>query len=398
MPYHFSRGLWNVHSGKGYMLSFARYRDQSTPVQATSPQIQTRYINQQNHRLPEQNKTMLSVAIFLASGLTAAALPSNTTTAGGYVNPSYSNADLVALDNIIDALNSYAITTATPSTAVTRTAQGFVSLGSGTPTFTDIVARATVSAAQTVYIPDLDLEIQQYINPIQTTPPTKAKRDLFERQLLERGQVPVDQCSVPKTVTVIEWVDCAATSILCDVCPTKKSCDVCDGGYEWVVLATHTTPPCTTTTEDPCTTTTKTCPTCPGGIEYIIIGTAPDTYKTKRPCPVCPGGYEYIIADGSDYGMDLFYIIGTGGKNDHPADHANYGGNSHGAGYQPTPPPHKALKARETAGFAYSGTLIISSKSQLVVSTEFPLMVDWASLLTWDAAASATEVPITGIP
>jgi hypothetical protein len=89
--------------------------------------------------------------------------------------------------------------------------------------------------------------------------------------------------------------------------------------------------------------------------------------------------------------MDLFYIIGTGGKNNHPADHGNYGGS------QPTPPPHKALKARETAGFAYSGTLIISSKSQLVVSTEFPLMADWASLLTWDAAASATEVPITGI-
>jgi hypothetical protein len=92
--------------------------------------------------------------------------------------------------------------------------------------------------------------------------------------------------------------------------------------------------------------------------------------------------------------MDLFYIIGTDGKNNHPADHATYGGNGHGAGYQPTPPPHKALKARETAGFAYSGTLVISSKSKLVVSTEFPLMADWASLLTWDAAASATDVPV----
>src|SRR5579859_2698367 len=202
-----------------------------------------------------------SISLIIASALTALALPQtpNATATGGYVNPNYSDADLIALDSIIDALNSHAMTTATPTDAVVRTAEGFVSLPSGTPTFTDVANRATSSAVQTVFIPDLGLEITQYINPIETSPPTKVKRDL-----LERGQVPMDVCPKPKTVTVIEWVDCAATSIECDVCPTTEPCDVCDQGYKWVVAPTTTDPPCTSTTPT-CSTTTKPCPTCRGG-------------------------------------------------------------------------------------------------------------------------------------
>jgi hypothetical protein len=342
-----------------------------------------------------------SVALTLASALTAAALPQTptpTATSDGYVNPAYSSVDILALDSIIDALNSYAVSTATPSGAVTRTAEGFVSVGTAYPTFTDIAVRATSSAVQTVIIPDLDLEIVQYINPIQSN----SKRDL-----VERGQLPMDVCPKPKTVTVIEWVDCKATPIECDVCPTQQPCD-CEEGYEWVVVPTSTDPPCTTTTDpcsttttdpcttttsDPCTTTTTACPTCPGGMEYIIIAIIePDNYKYKRPCSVCPGGYEYIIADGSDCGMDLLYIIDDGGKNDHPPPQPTAQG---------SPGWGKAIKARATGDYAYSGTIVVSSSSQLVVSTAFPLMSDWSSLLYWDdstatptASASAT---VTGL-
>ena len=321
-----------------------------------------------------------SIALIIAGALTAFALPQspNATTTGGYVNPNYSEADLAALDGIIDALNSYAMTTATPTDAAVRTAEGFFSLPSGTPTFTDIADRETSFAVQTVIIPDLGLEITQYINPIETSPPTRVKRDL-----LERGQVPMDVCPKPNTVTVIEWVDCAATSIQCDICPTTEPCDVCAGGYKWVVAATPTTTPsCSITTPPSCSTTTKSCPTCRGGIEYIIIGTpVPTNYKTMRPCPVCPGGYEYVIADGSDCVMDLLYIIGANGKNNQPPGH-DAGGMK------------RALKPRATQSFPFSGTLIISSSSQLVVSTGFPLMADWSSLLTWEASATGI-VPVS---
>jgi hypothetical protein len=74
--------------------------------------------------------------------------------------------------------------------------------------------------------------------------------------------------------------------------------------------------------------------------------------------------------------MDLLYIIGKDGKNNHPADR--------GTGTK------MALKPRATEGFAYSGTLVISSSSQLVVSTGFPLMADWSSLLTWEASATGS--------
>jgi hypothetical protein len=341
-----------------------------------------------------------SILLILASALAACALP-QANSSSGFVDASYSDADLAALDSIIDALNSHAATTVSATGAVTRTAQGYVSLGSASPTFSDIAVRATNSATQTVIVPDLNLQITQYINPITTSPPSKAKRHLFERDLVARGHVPVDVCPVPKTVTVIEWIDCKATpAVACNVCPTTKSCD-CEQGYEWVVLAAPTTTPCSTTTPTPCSTTTKACPTCRGGIEYIILAeTEPDNYKKRRPCQVCPGGFEYVIADGSDCGMDLFYIIGSDGKNNHPT--VKDGSKGPGARYQPK--LAIAGKARITAaaptatptptgGFVYSGTLIVSSNSKLVVSTEFPLMADWASLLTWDLS-SATVAPV----
>jgi len=142
----------------------------------------------QTNLLLPAHSMYFSVALTLASALTAAALPQTptpTASSDGYLNPAFSSADLVAIDSIIDALNSYAVSTATPSGAVTRTAEGFVSMGTGYPTFTDIAVRATSSAVQTVTIPDLDLEIVQYINPIQSN---------SKREVLERGQLPMDVC------------------------------------------------------------------------------------------------------------------------------------------------------------------------------------------------------------
>jgi hypothetical protein len=108
------------------------------------------------------------------------------------------------------------------------------------------------------------------------------------------------------------------------------------------------------------------------------------------------GGYEYVILDGSDCGMNLFYVIESGGKNDHPPSD---GGNG------PPPPPAAMAgvgKARATGtvtagdAFVYSGALVVSSNSKLVVSTLFPLMADWASLLTWDSSSSIDVPVMTG--
>jgi hypothetical protein len=323
----------------------------------------------------------LRLVFVLTSALTVVALPQTATQSGVYLNQSFSSGDLVAIDSIISALNSYAVNTATPTGAVTRTAEGFVSLSSGTPTFTDIVVKATSSAAQTVLIPDLEMEIIQYINPIQNS-------TAYKRSLSTRGQGPIDVCPKPKTITVIEWVDCKATPISCDVCPVKKPCD-CEEGYEWVIEPTPTSSDLCTTTNDPCTTTTAACPTCPGGIEYIIIAIVePSHYKYKRPCSVCPGGYEYIVADGSDCGLDLLYVVDDDGQNDYPP----------GQGYENSPPdPGRAIRVRETDyGFAYSGTVIVSSQSRLVVSTEFPLLAAWSSQLTWPPTPSTTQIPAQG--
>lgn len=94
--------------------------------------------------------------------------------------------------------------------------------------------------------------------------------------------------------------------------------------------------------------------------------------------------------------MDIFYIIDAEGKNDCPADR------------QPGAAPTKVLagagKAVVAPGqYAYSGTLIVSSLSQLVVSTEFPLSSAWGSVMTWGAAAATSSgapvlVEITDAP
>jgi hypothetical protein len=255
------------------------------------------------------------IALILTSALTAFALPQNATVT--------SSADLDAINSIISALNSYAYASATPTDSVTRTAEGYVSVDSATPTFTDINARFTTAATQTVIISELDMVITQYINPIQSVSPNKIKRDL-----LQRGQ-PIDVCPCPTTVTVIEWVDCEATPVPCDICPTKKSCD-CEEGFIWVIP---------TSTIDPCTT-------------------------TWDPC--------------------LLYVIGKDGQNDYPPGQTPPPG---------PPPPPPAVKPRDQ-GYAYSGTIIVSVSSQLAVSTGFPLMSDWSSLLTWPAATTSS-LPIT---
>jgi hypothetical protein len=217
---------------------------------------------------------MHSFSFFIVFGaLTAYALPQSLNGTDGFVDSSYSDADLAALDSIIGALNSNAVTTGMSTDAATRTAFGYVAVGSGTVTFSDIAVRATSSA-----IPDLNLEITQYINPITTSPPRREiKRDLFKH-----GQVPIDICPVPKTITVIEWVDCVATPISCDVCPVLDPTSAePDCTTTTPDCTTDPPPPCSTSTPT-CTSATKSCPTCPGGVEYIILAESdPNNYKTK---------------------------------------------------------------------------------------------------------------------
>jgi hypothetical protein len=326
--------------------------------------------------------------------------------ASGYVDPSYSDADLEALADLIDALDEFAFTTSLTNDTTTKTAEGYILLNSTTPTFTDINIRATASAAETLFVPDLELEVTQYINPIQPSSVTaaangrKARRGLLERQ---PTQMTMDICPIPRTVTVIEWVDCAATpSLSCtSICPThttsecqscrngiqyivatttatatppspcsssKRKCPTCPGGWEYIAIASPT---------PTCTTTKKTCPTCPGGYEYIILGTPTGNNYTKRPCPTCSGGYEFVIINNININLDL----GQSSQN------------------IPTPSSDELF---QTTDFAYSITYLIRSKSVLIVSTEIPALADWVSQLTWPVEPSSTfsddyEGPVIGV-
>lgn len=180
------------------------------------------------------------------------------------------------------------LTTEMPTDAVTRTAFGYVAVCSGTVTFSDIAMRKTSSATQTVVVPDLNLEITQYINPITTSPPTRA----IKRSLFKRGQSSIYICPVPQTITVIEWVDCVATPISCNVC------HVLDPTSAEPECTTDPPPPCSADPPPPCSTstltcisTTKSCPTCPGRVEDIILAESDhNNYKAKQPYSVCPGG------------------------------------------------------------------------------------------------------------
>jgi hypothetical protein len=311
----------------------------------------------------------------------------------GYVDPDYTDEDLQALGDLIDALDEFAFTTSLSNDTVTKAAEGYVLLNSTTPTFTDINIRATSSAAETVIIPELELEVTQYINPITTTTTAAGRK---ARRGLE--QVTMAVCPVPKTVTVIEWVDCAATpSLSCSYCPphtttecsscrhgiqyvvatatetptspcssTKQKCPTCPGGYEYIILASPT---------PECTTTKKNCPTCPGGHEYIILGTPTGDNYTKRPCATCPGGYEFVIIN------NITINIGLGG-NQHPSDHPSI---------PQSTPTGVSLGAYQTTDFAYSITYLIRSKSKLVVSTEVPALADWISQLTWPTESTSTS-------
>ena len=58
------------------------------------------------------------------------------------------------------------------------------------------------------------------------------------------------------------------------------------------------------------------------------------------------------------------------------------------------PTPVKHIKARETDGaYVYTGTILTSSKSQLVMSTEFRPKAEWSRALVWSTCTpTPTEI------
>lgn len=288
-----------------------------------------------------------SFVLFATSALTVAALPGTPTT---------TCTDLAAIDAIISALNCEAVVTSIQTAdACTRTEEGYVCIDGTTYCFTEIAVKATSEATETIIIPDLQLEIEQTIcllpTPAPPAPPPAPPSGkppipppmpasipppappppytLYKRELEQRGASPVDCCPVPKTVTVIEWVDCAATPIECDVCPITQTCD-CEQGWEWIVPTSTSTDPCTTTSDPPCTTTTD-------------------------PCD----------CDCND-GLNLMYV--EGGNDDPPV----------------CPPADKRIKARGGDDYVYTGQIAVTSCSDVLVATGFPLGPSWSCAMVWD--------------
>ena len=129
----------------------------------------------------------------------------------------------------------------------------------------------------------------------------------------------MDICPNPKTVTVIEWIDCAATpSVACDVCPVTQSCD---SGWEWIL-------------------------------------------PTSTQAIPCPNSYNPSIADE--------YIT------------IAYGDGYTGCPTMTISPPNIDID------YAYLATLVISSNSQLLFSSKYPLLADWSSQLTWPVTTTPT--------
>ena len=361
------------------------------------------------------------------------------------------------LGDLIDSVVQFAYTTnVTSSDSTTRTAVGYLEVDSSTITFENTEARATTTGFDVFQFPGLGLDFTTYINPLPTsvtvtpynrkrdtapTPTTapkpanrKERRDLMDK----RGQTPMDVCPVPKTVTVIEWVDCAVapSAANCDICPVTQVCDSCENGWQWIIPRSTQNTPCPTTTQScsschggyeiillgtpgpldpPCTkvtcdsckdgykyivlaskstkcpTSTQVCPTCSGGYEVILIGTPGplDPPCTKIPCQDCESGYKYVIENNINININLGGTPVTATRSYTPSiadDDITIG---YGDGY--TGSPTMTIGPRDIeVDYAYLATLIVSSNSRLLFSSKYPLLADWSSQLTWDVTTTPT--------
>jgi hypothetical protein len=291
-----------------------------------------------------------------------------------YVDESLTDDKIEALGDLIDSVVQFAYTTNVSSLdTATRTAVGYLVMDdNSTVTFQNTEARATSTGLDIFHFPEIGLDFTTYINPLPSSvsvTPYNRKRDVAptptaaptrvnrkeKRELVDkRGQTPIDICPVPKTVTVIEWIDCAASPSMahCDICPVTQLCKSCDNGWQWILPTSTQNTPCPTTTQacssckggyeiillgtpgplDPpctkvicdscqdgykyivlasepskCPTSTQVCPTCPGGYQVILIGTPGplDPPTTKIPCKECEGGYKYVIENNININVNL---------------------------------------------------------------------------------------------
>ena len=389
-----------------------------------------------------------------------------------YIDESLTDEKMEVFSDLIDSVVQFAYTTNVSSVdSTTRTAVGYLVMDdNSTVTFENTEARATSTGLDVFHFPEIGLDFTTYINPLlssvsvtpykrkrdvvptPTTPPTrvnrKERRDLVDK----RGQAPIDICPVPKTVTVIEWIDCTASPSManCDICPITQLCDSCDNGWEWILPTSTQTTPCSTTTQacstckggyeiillgtpgplDPpctkvmcdtcqhgykyivlasepskCPTSTQVCPTCPGDYEVILIGTPGplDPPTTKVPCKDCDSGYKYVIENNINININLGSVpvtitTGNGGSLQPASSPTNtYTPNilddhisiGYGEGYTGSPTMTIAPRDIEV-DYAFLATIVISSDSKLLFSSKYPLLADWSSQLTWDATATAT--------
>jgi len=371
-----------------------------------------------------------------------------------YIDSSLSEEQLLALHDFLESAADYQYpTNITTADNVTLTAEGYI-LGSTTEPYFAIEWRETQSAYDYLSFPSRNLEVTTYINPVPSgeqvtvipdeTPVAQLKKRMLQkrapgptppptplrkprRDLRARDQIAVDICPVPKTVTVIEWIDCAASPDIsvCDVCPattsstpcdtsapstvtacplSTASCATCKYGYEVILLGTPgpSDPPCSkvqcTQCENGykyvvvpstlCPTTTMPCTTCPDGYQVILLGT-PGPYDppcTREACPTCEGGYKNVVIENN-----INININLAGS---PTPTASVDAGEivltidHGSGY--TGPLVTTITALQSV-YPFIGTLVVSSNSKLIVSTQYALDAGWSSSLTWPPFPEPTD-------
>jgi len=297
-----------------------------------------------------------SLALFAAGALVITALPGTATTT--------CTNQLASIDAIISVLNCDAVITSMQIVdPCTRTEEGYICIDETTHCFTGIAVRATTEAIETIIVPDLNLEIEQTIYLLPTPPPLSPPPPLSKKppiltapppmiynhhdELEARDRVPIDVCPVPKTITVIEWVDCAATPIRCDVCPLQRTRN-CEAGFEWIIPTQTSADPCTTTSDPPCTTTTDPC--------------------------IC----------NSSESLDLLYVKGDPCENDeHPVCHRK----------------RKRIKTRGDGDYMYTGSITVASGSDVLMAAGFPLKAGWSCAMVWKSCANPTATVFAlGIP
>jgi hypothetical protein len=266
------------------------------------------------------------------------------------------------------------------------------------------------------------MEITTYINPLPAS--VSATATPYNQKRKVKRDIPAETaCPLQKTVTVFEWIDCAA-DVLC-ICPTTRengdyvvpttitppcptttqSCPTCAKGYEIILLGTPgpQDPPCSTVScaecsggykyvVQECVTTTEVCPTCPNGYQVILIGTPgpTDPPTTKVPCKECAGGYKYVVENNINININMGGNVTTPQTTPTPTTtNSDEIVVAYGTGY--TGSPTITLNARDIdSDYAYVATLVISSSSKLIVSTHFPLLAYWSQQMVWDPIPTAT--------